>query len=366
MITSERALKSGKVFLHNPSGLDGRVFKWDEDLDTFNGTWLNVDEVEVATMGDEGNEYILYKKYIYLDLYWLFDHNPNEQKEYTPKVGDYILTSELDTEEKHNFARKKMTIAEDNPDLGGYASSYSWHFLIISKGGCLHSDLTLETKVTLADLGWVDVEVIPVLGASPTLELSDLIEGETYRINRPDDYKTCESPTWNSLMDYLVGKEVPFSKRIIQEENASVGVGGWSIHPNWLVHVHKVVCDEVTKDTDFPEMAMVPNDVGGVDVITSEPDETLAPHKSDGGASEYYKKVLPQWLLDKQAKNGFIMIEDLGEVLFSNDFNYTNIFKAQSRMYSLEQGGGKEGNSFEYDANKCKYYTDKQLEVFNR
>lgn len=35
--------------------------------------------------------------------------------------------------------------------------------------------------------------------------------------------------------------------------------------------------------------------------------------------------------------------------------------------YALtNKGVGKEGNSFEYDANKCKYYTDKQLEVFNR
>ena len=87
---------------------------------------------------------------------------------------------------------------------------------------------------------------------------------------------------------------------------------------------------------------------------------------SDGGSSDYYKTVLPKWLLDKHLKQGHIMLEDLAEVLFGNDFNYTNVFKAQNRMFSLTQGVGKEGNSIEYDAKKCKYYTDKQVEVFNR
>lgn len=90
------------------------------------------------------------------------------------------------------------------------------------------------------------------------------------------------------------------------------------------------------------------------------------PHKSTGGSSKYYEVVLPEWLLDKQKENGYIMIEDLAEIMFDNDFNYTNIFKAQKRMFDLQKGGGKEGNTLEYDANKCKYYVDKQLEVFNR
>lgn len=87
---------------------------------------------------------------------------------------------------------------------------------------------------------------------------------------------------------------------------------------------------------------------------------------SDGGKSDYYKIVLPQWLLDKQLENGYIMLEDLTEVMFKNDFNYTNVFKAQKRMFELQQGKGKKGNTLEYDANKVKYYVDKQLEVFNR
>ncbi len=88
--------------------------------------------------------------------------------------------------------------------------------------------------------------------------------------------------------------------------------------------------------------------------------------KSTGGSSNYYKVELPQWLLDKQKENGYIMLEDLAEVMYGNDFNFTNVMKAQKRMYELTQGGGKEGNTLEYDANKVKYYTDKQVEVFNR
>lgn len=88
--------------------------------------------------------------------------------------------------------------------------------------------------------------------------------------------------------------------------------------------------------------------------------------KSTGGKSNYYKIVLPEWLIEKQQENGYIMLEDLAEVMFDNDFNFTNVFKAQKRMFEMTKGGGKEGNTFEYDATKCKYYVDKQVEVFNR
>lgn len=88
--------------------------------------------------------------------------------------------------------------------------------------------------------------------------------------------------------------------------------------------------------------------------------------KSTGSSSDYYKIVLPDWLLLKQKDNGFIMLEDLAEIMFDNDFNYVNVMKAQKRMFDLEGGRGKEGNTFEYDATKCKYYIDKQVEVFNR
>lgn len=95
--------------------------------------------------------------------------------------------------------------------------------------------------------------------------------------------------------------------------------------------------------------------------------ETLgAKVKSTGSSSDYYKIVLPEWLMLKQKDNGFIMLEDLAEIMFDNDFNYVNVMKAQKRMFDLEGGRGKEGNTFEYDATKCKYYIDKQVEVFNR
>lgn len=95
--------------------------------------------------------------------------------------------------------------------------------------------------------------------------------------------------------------------------------------------------------------------------------ETLSSKvKSTGSSSDYYKIVLPEWLLLKQKDNGFIMLEDLAEIMFDNDFNYVNVMKAQKRMFDLEVGRGKEGNTFEYDATKCKYYIDKQVEVFNR
>lgn len=101
-------------------------------------------------------------------------------------------------------------------------------------------------------------------------------------------------------------------------------------------------------------------------MIKSKKELAPSPIKSDGGKSDYYKIELPQWLLDKHSEKGFIMLEDLAEIMFENDFNFTNVFKAQKRMFELTKGQGKAGNDFEYDATKCKYYTDKQVEVFNR
>lgn len=120
----------------------------------------------------------------------------------------------------------------------------------------------------------------------------------------------------------------------------------------------------VAGDEDFSEA--VQNLSNHINKQTELEESPTAPITSDGGKSDYYKIALPQWLLDKQLKDGYIMLEDLTEVMFNNDFNYTNVFKAQKRMFELQQGKGKKGNTLEYDANKVKYYVDKQLEVFNR
>ena len=96
-----------------------------------------------------------------------------------------------------------------------------------------------------------------------------------------------------------------------------------------------------------------------------EADKLITPVKSDGGKSSYYEINCPQWFIDK-VNNGSFMVEDLAEIMYGNDFNYTNILKAQKRMYEMENGGGKEGNTLEYDATKCKYYVDKQLEIAKR
>lgn len=101
-----------------------------------------------------------------------------------------------------------------------------------------------------------------------------------------------------------------------------------------------------------------------VEDTTESPQPTKV--KSTGGSSNYYKITLPEWVIEKNKSQGFVMLEDLAGVMFDNDFNYVNVAKAQKRMFELEKGGGKEGNSFEYDATKSKYYIDKQVEVFNR
>ena len=85
---------------------------------------------------------------------------------------------------------------------------------------------------------------------------------------------------------------------------------------------------------------------------------------SDGGSSTYYDIGLPQWLVDKiveRQKEGtaYVKTEELIEVGFGNDFDASNIFKSLVRAWGAFNGGGKKGNTVDYDLNKMNYSTEK-------
>ena len=161
------------------------------------------------------------------------------------------------------------------------------------------------------------------------------------------------SGEWSFTSEWLFESDCREEDNTLVAEHVDITESDWS-------EGYKQFLEEVsTLEDDSPTVIIAPEQMlGSIKPVTKE--------KSTGGSSSYYKVVLPQWLLDKQTEQGFIMIEDLAEVLYNNNFNYTNNLKAQNRMFELEQGGGKEGNEFEYDATKCKYYIDKQVEVYNR
>ena len=138
---------------------------------------------------------------------------------------------------------------------------------------------------------------------------------------------------------------------------------------------NQIVTDNIAKREYFDRqmelayMDTFKSSVAGGEEVSEEEGSVCTSEQgiaSDGGKSAYYKVVLPQWLLDRQQEEGYIMLEDLAEVMYGNDFNFVNVFKAQKRMFEMQQGKGKKGNTLEYDATKCKYYVDKQVEVFNR
>lgn len=82
--------------------------------------------------------------------------------------------------------------------------------------------------------------------------------------------------------------------------------------------------------------------------------------KSDGGSSSYY--LFPQALVDHIIATGKFEVEDLIKYGFDNDYDFGNIVKATKRLYELKVGGGKEGSTAEYEANKIRYYVDRVLE----
>lgn len=92
--------------------------------------------------------------------------------------------------------------------------------------------------------------------------------------------------------------------------------------------------------------------------------------KSDGLNSKYYELDIPTWLWETlyvRQEDGrcYIKVEELGEML-GNDFNYVTLLKSMVRALSLENGGGKEGNTHGYECNKMRYYVDRIEDKFNR
>lgn len=85
---------------------------------------------------------------------------------------------------------------------------------------------------------------------------------------------------------------------------------------------------------------------------------------SDGGSSSYYDIGLPQWLVERiveRQKDGraYLKTEELIEVAFGNDFDASNIAKSLVRAWGAFNGGGKKGNTVDYDLNKMVYSTEK-------
>jgi hypothetical protein len=92
-----------------------------------------------------------------------------------------------------------------------------------------------------------------------------------------------------------------------------------------------------------------------LEVDTATP--TSAPIKSDGGSSSYY--TFPQELFDKIVERGHVETEDIIKYGFGNDFDFGNILKSLKRLYELQRGGGKEGNTEQYEVNKIIYSLNK-------
>jgi hypothetical protein len=82
--------------------------------------------------------------------------------------------------------------------------------------------------------------------------------------------------------------------------------------------------------------------------------------KSDGGSSSYY--AFPKIMVDKIVSTGKLETQDIITHGFGNDFDFGNAFKSLKRLYEIKCGGGKEGNTPEYEVNKIKYSLDKILE----
>lgn len=114
----------------------------------------------------------------------------------------------------------------------------------------------------------------------------------------------------------------------------------YSTH-GWYLENYKGIYRELTKEEILPE-------------------EKPSKVKSDGGSSSYYS--FQQALVDRIIATGKFEVEDLIKYGFGNDYDFGNIVKATKRLYELKVGGGKDGSTAEYEANKIRYYVDRVLD----
>ncbi len=84
--------------------------------------------------------------------------------------------------------------------------------------------------------------------------------------------------------------------------------------------------------------------------------------KSDGGSSSYYELEVPQYVLNRLARQerdcevATIETGDVIRMLVDNDFDAGNIIKALRRIIQAKKGIGKAGTDIKYDINKVKYF----------
>tara|TARA_R110000796_G_scaffold136658_1_gene252801 strand:- start:1171 stop:1719 length:549 start_codon:yes stop_codon:yes gene_type:complete len=78
--------------------------------------------------------------------------------------------------------------------------------------------------------------------------------------------------------------------------------------------------------------------------------ETSGPIKSDGGSSSYYTLLI---------NDNKVETEEIIRDVFGNDFDFGNAFKSLVRAYGTKQGGGKEGNTVQYEMSKLRYSSEK-------
>lgn len=82
------------------------------------------------------------------------------------------------------------------------------------------------------------------------------------------------------------------------------------------------------------------------------------PIKSDGGSSDYYKREIPELMLNRWKKEGVIEAKDVMKLFLGNDYNFSNSFKAHCRVQSLREGVGKEGVDEKYDLRKAWFFSE--------
>ena len=92
------------------------------------------------------------------------------------------------------------------------------------------------------------------------------------------------------------------------------------------------------------------------DVAENEKGKTSI--KSDGGSSDYYKREIPEGMLERWNKGCFIEAKDVMKLFLGNDYNFCNSFKAHCRVQSLREGVGKDGASEKYDLRKAWFFCE--------
>lgn len=191
----------------------------------------------------------------------------------------------------------------------------------------------------------------------------DLLGSRSHRI---EEFDGGRAPIlWNAMKDKLTPKELENLKQVILDgsvwvcdepflEVAFYWCKTKQGDEYWSNISTRIYSGTPTQEESAEELEVAEDDVSAV--------STAKAFKSDGGSSDYYKipLKLPKTLYDEFGNEVTEVVFETQDIIYAfcgGEWTLGNVMKSIRRSWLALLGGGKEGNTVDYDALKMVWFS---------